>query len=71
MVKLVMNKRMHASDNEQGINKLQPKVFSFWIQKFSCCIKHFHKMYLELEVLTSLSIIINLAWLLLKLWPCC
>ena len=24
-LKLVLNKRMHASDDEQGINKLRPK----------------------------------------------
>ena len=46
------------------------KVFSFWIQKFSRCIKRSRKMSLELEVFTSLSMIINLAWLL-KFWPCC
>ena len=46
------------------------KGFSFWIQKFSRCIKGLHKMSLELEVLTSLSMIINLA-LSLELWTCC
>ena len=40
------------------------------IHKFSRCIKRLRKMSLELEVFTSLSMTIDLAWLL-KLWPCC
>ena len=46
------------------------KVFSFHTHKFSRCIKRSDKICLELEVETSLSMIINLVWLL-KLWSCC
>ena len=38
--------------------------------KFSHCMECWHKMSVELEVFTSLSMIINLAWLL-NLWHCC
>ena len=35
MLKLVFNKSMHASDNEQGINKLRPNfVILFSPEKF-------------------------------------
>ena len=39
-------------------------VLSFWIKKFLRCIKSSHKMSLEVEVLTGLSVIVNLMWLL-------
>ena len=52
-----------------GIKVYGTKVFSFYIQKFSRCIKRSCKMSLELEVFTSLSMIINSTWLL-KLWHC-
>ena len=51
------------------LSPYETKVFSFWIQKFSC-IKHSLKISLELEMFTSLPMIINLAWFL-NLWPCC
>ena len=43
------------------------KIFSFWIQKFSGCIRRSRKMSLELEVLTSNLVVGNVHKLVLCL----